>query len=63
MRIRYHCICIYINPRSQLHLGMSEKGTDLSPLTFIWGHLTASLPEPSFDYTGRTVLVTGGNAG
>ncbi|WRT66633.1 uncharacterized protein IL334_003592 [Kwoniella shivajii] len=40
-----------------------EQGLTLSPLKAIWEHFTGNFPVPQVNLEGRTVLVTGGNAG
>jgi len=40
-----------------------ESGRDLPMLKSLWEHFTVDFPAPHASLEGRTVLVTGGNAG
>jgi hypothetical protein len=41
----------------------TETGRDLPMLKSLWEHFTVDFPAPHVSLEGRTVLVTGGNAG
>jgi hypothetical protein len=43
--------------------GHTEQGRDLPMLKALWEHFTVDFPTPRVNLEGRTVLVTGGNAG
>jgi hypothetical protein len=43
--------------------GKTELGRDLPMLKSLWEHFTVDFPTPQVNLEGRTVLVTGGNAG
>lgn len=40
-----------------------ENGINVPMWTFLWRHFTVDFPTPNVSLEGRTVLVTGGNAG
>jgi hypothetical protein len=56
------CLTLDVSPTMSI-ASSTETGMDVPMSTFLWGHIFASFVAPKVNLEGRTVLVTGGNAG